>query len=385
MADASPHPPGPAVPARRHLGRRRRQLRPLQRARHRGRRSASSTSAIPAREVRRIPLERAHRPGLARLPARGAPRRSSTATACTAPTSRPPGHRFNPAKLAARSLREGDRGHASSGATPLFGYRIGDPEGDAAPDERDSAPYRAQERGGRPGVRLGRRPAAAHAAGTRPSSTRSTSRASPRAIPRCRRSCAAPTRASPRRRRCEHLTELGVTAVELLPVHHSVDRASTWSTAGSPTTGATTRSASSRPTRATPSTGDARRAGRRVQDDGEDAAPGGHRGHPRRGLQPHRRGQPPGADALLPRHRQRRLLPPRARQTRATTWTTPAAATRSTCGTRARSSSSWTACATGCWRCTWTASASTWPPRWPASCTTWTGSPPSSTSSTRTR
>ena len=36
---------------------------------------------------------------------------------------------------------------------------------------------------------------------------------------------------------------------------------------------------------------------------------GGHRGHPRRGLQPHRRGQPPGADAVLPGHRQRRLLP----------------------------------------------------------------------------
>ena len=36
---------------------------------------------------------------------------------------------------------------------------------------------------------------------------------------------------------------------------------------------------------------------------------GGHRGDPRRGLQPHRRGQPPGAHAVLPRHRQRRLLP----------------------------------------------------------------------------
>ena len=38
----------------------------------------------------------------------------------------------------------------------------------------------------------------------------------------------------------------------------------------------------------------------------------GHRGHSRRGLQPHRRRQSPGADALLPRRGQRRLLPPRA-------------------------------------------------------------------------
>ena len=39
----------------------------------------------------------------------------------------------------------------------------------------------------------------------------------------------------------------------------------------------------------------------------------GHRGHPRRGLQPHRRGQPSRPDALLPRHRQRQLLHARRR------------------------------------------------------------------------
>ena len=51
------------------------------------------------------------------------------------------------------------------------------------------------------------------------------------------------------------------------------------------------------------------RAGRRVQVDGQGAARGRHRGDPRRGLQPHRRGQPHGPDAVLPRHRQRLLLP----------------------------------------------------------------------------
>ena len=58
----------------------------------------------------------------------------------------------------------------------------------------------------------------------------------------------------------------------------------------------------------------ARPAGAGVQGDGEGAARGRHRGDPRRGLQPHRRGQPPGPDAVLPRHRQRRLLPPRRRR-----------------------------------------------------------------------
>ena len=51
-----------------------------------------------------------------------------------------------------------------------------------------------------------------------------------------------------------------------------------------------------------------RRAGRRVQGDGQGAARGRARGDPRRGLQPHRRGRPARADAELPRPRRRRLL-----------------------------------------------------------------------------
>ena len=57
-----------------------------------------------------------------------------------------------------------------------------------------------------------------------------------------------------------------------------------------------------------------RRAGARVQADGQGPPPGRDRGHPRRRLQPHRRGQPPRAHALLPRDRQRRLLPARRRR-----------------------------------------------------------------------
>ena len=54
-----------------------------------------------------------------------------------------------------------------------------------------------------------------------------------------------------------------------------------------------------------------RRAGAGVQGDGPHPARGGHRGHPRRRLQPHRRGQPPRAHAVLQGHRQPGLLPAR--------------------------------------------------------------------------
>ena len=52
-----------------------------------------------------------------------------------------------------------------------------------------------------------------------------------------------------------------------------------------------------------------------------------HRGHPGRGLQSHRRGQRARPDLLISRHRQCQLLPPASTAIRATTPTTPAAAT----------------------------------------------------------
>ena len=61
-------------------------------------------------------------------------------------------------------------------------------------------------------------------------------------------------------------------------------------------------------------TGARRRAGARVQGDGEGAPPGGDRGDPRRRLQPHRRGEPPRADAVVQGHRQPELLPLLARR-----------------------------------------------------------------------
>ena len=60
------------------------------------------------------------------------------------------------------------------------------------------------------------------------------------------------------------------------------------------------------------------RPGRRISRHGQGAAPGGHRGHPRCRLQPHRRGRPRGTDALLPRIRELDLLHSRAGPRRAT-------------------------------------------------------------------
>ena len=77
-----------------------------------------------------------------------------------------------------------------------------------------------------------------------------------------------------------------------------------------------------------------RRPGPRVQGDGQDPARGGHRGDPRRGLQPHRRGGCGRARAELQGPRQPRLLPARSRRTRRATSTTPGPATASTCATR---------------------------------------------------
>ena len=103
------------------------------------------------------------------------------------------------------------------------------------------------------------------------------------------------------------------------------------------------------------------------------ASRGRPRGHPGRGLQSHRRGGHRGptlafrASTTTPTTGSIPRIP-------VATWTTPAAETHSTRCTRARSSSCWTVCATGCRTCTWTASASTSPPRWPAGRTPSTGS-----------
>ena len=127
----------------------------------------------------------------------------------------------------------------------------------------------------------------------------------------------------------EHLRSLGVTAVELLPVHH-FDRRQVparqrpvqllglqldWLLRA----GRAVRQRRPRP------------AGDRVQRDGQAPARGRTRGLPRRGLQPHRRRQPPRPDAVVPRPGQPDLLQPDARQSALLPRLHRAPATRSTC------------------------------------------------------
>ena len=106
----------------------------------------------------------------------------------------------------------------------------------------------------------------------------------------------------------EYLTALGVTAVELLPVHHIIDEGFLARSRADELLGLLEH----RLPRAALALLRHRRPGARVQGDGQGAAPGRDRGDPRRRLQPHRRGQPPRPDAQLPGRRQPELLPPRA-------------------------------------------------------------------------
>ena len=94
------------------------------------------------------------------------------------------------------------------------------------------------------------------------------------------------------------------------------------------TTGATTRSATSRRTTSTRRSGTRGEQVQEFKGAGQGAAPRRHRSHPRRGLQPHRRGQSSRSGPVVQGDRQRGLLPARWRTTAATTWTTPAPATR---------------------------------------------------------
>jgi isoamylase len=130
------------------------------------------------------------------------------------------GHRFNPAKALLDPYAKAIAGTLSWNDT-FFGYRIGDPEGDLQPDDRDSAPSLPKSvvvdptfdwEGDRPPL-------------TRWSRTviyemhvKGFTRRHPEVPPELRGTYAG--LAAPAAIR--HLTDLGVTAVELLPVHHSV-------------------------------------------------------------------------------------------------------------------------------------------------------------------
>ena len=217
------------------------------------------------------------------------------------------GHRFNGHKLLldpyARNIVGTIRWHDA-----LFGYRVGHAQGDLSFDRRDSAPYLPRCKVVESAFTWGddRPPNVPwHETVIYELHVRGFTRQHP-GVPPALRGTYAGLACAPV---VDHLKRLGVTTVELMPVHafvddrHLVERGlrNYW---GYNTIGFF----------APEHRYSASRQGRRVQDHGAHAARGGHRGDPRRGLQPHRRRQRARADAVVPRHRQCRLLPPRARQ-----------------------------------------------------------------------
>ena len=218
------------------------------------------------------------------------------------------GHRFNPNKLLidpyAKALFGDIRWHDAH-----FGYRVGSARGDHSPDRRDSAFVMPKCVVIDPAATWGddRRPRhawtdtiiyEAHVKGmtaTRhdiPEQLRGTfaGLADPHVI--------------------EHLVKLGVTAVELMPIQAFFDDRDSGREEAGELLGLQHRQLFL--ARAALHLAGRRHA--RIPGSGAAAARGRDRGHPRRRLQPHRRGQSPRPDALLPRHRQCQLLHARRRQ-----------------------------------------------------------------------
>ena len=217
------------------------------------------------------------------------------------------GLRCNPNKLLLDPYAKATSGEIDWDQS-LFGYDFGDPD---SRNDDDSAPHMTYGVVINPffdweGDRRSTSPT------TRRSSTRPTSRASPSSTPTSPRSSAARTPASPTPRSPSHLTKLGVTAIELMPVHQFVQD-STLLDKGLRNYWGYNTLAFFAPHADYAATGGRapRPAGAGVQVDGQVDARRRHRGDPRRGLQPHRRGQPPRPDAELQGHRQPGVLPAR--------------------------------------------------------------------------
>ena len=131
------------------------------------------------------------------------------------------GHRFNPNKLLLDPYAKQMVGHIEWDPA-LFGY--------TGRDRRRPHLRRARQRAlhaevprDRPGLHLGRDAPAARAVGEHRSSTRRTCAASPCAIRRCPRPLRGTYAGLASAEVIDYLRSLGVTAVELLPVHTFVD------------------------------------------------------------------------------------------------------------------------------------------------------------------
>ena len=200
-----------------------------------------------------IELTRAHRLQLALLPARASARASATATASTARTSPSDGHRFNPTKLLIDPYAKAIEGPIDWDAANVLPYVPEPARTPTCTPTTRTTPRRSRSASSSTSASTGRTTARR----ARPWSETviyelhvkgftKLQRAHPRGPARHLRR--ARLRAGDRVPRAS----LGVTAVELLPIHHIADEELPAPSAGSRTTGATARSASSRRTRSTP-------------------------------------------------------------------------------------------------------------------------------------
>ena len=276
-------------------------------------------------ESERIPLPEQTAHGLARLPA-GRPAGPALRVSRPRTLRAANGHRFNPNKVVHRSVRKGDRAPDHVGRRDV---RLHDRATAGGPGRSTRGTARRSPRLPRSSIR--RSPGATTAGrarrGTRPSSTRCTSRLLEAADPACPKRMRGTYEALTTEPAISHLLKLGVTAVELMPVHHHahdrhlVERGLTnyW--------GYNTLAffAPERPLRGRRKP---RRHGARVQADGARAARRRPRSHPRRRVQPHGRRQPPRADAVAAAASTTARTTGCWRRTPATTSTSPAAATR---------------------------------------------------------
>ena len=131
------------------------------------------------------------------------------------------GHRFNPNKLLldpyAKTLVGPLKWHDA-----LFGYRIGSAREDLSFDRRDSA-FACRNAGSSTQLSPGETSARRESVGTAPFSTRPMSRASPAAIRRYRPNSRGPSAACRTAPSSPISKSLGITSVELMPVHGFVD------------------------------------------------------------------------------------------------------------------------------------------------------------------
>jgi isoamylase len=130
------------------------------------------------------------------------------------------GHRFNPAKLLLDPYAKAITG-SLAWHDALFGYRVGDPAEDLAPDDRDSAPFMPRSVAIDPAFSWGddRRPRTPwHKTVIYEMHVKGFTARHPDVPPPLRGTfagLAAPAAV-------DYLTRLGITAVELLPVHYAV-------------------------------------------------------------------------------------------------------------------------------------------------------------------